>query len=256
MTSRRTSGSGTGWRAPTSLVRRAARVVARHRGHGAPGARALRGGACPWSGAGPGDPGPPAGRRRWPAVRTRFGLPERYFLFVGGARAAQGARPAGRRPFPLGCSTPRSLSPARAGSRPAVRGSTSSGASIPAPTRRRCTPARWPSCCPSWIEGYGYPPLEGFAHGTPAIVSDLPALRETAGAGARYVPAGDVPGLAAALRELAGDDELRRRLARRRRGAPRAVVGGERAPSGRRSSAAAARLPDDGGKRGRGAGSR
>ena len=45
---------------------------------------------------------------------------------------------------------------------------------------------------PSWCEGYGYPPLEGFAHGTPAIVSDLPALRETAGAGALYVPPGDV----------------------------------------------------------------
>jgi glycosyltransferase involved in cell wall biosynthesis len=66
---------------------------------------------------------------------------------------------------------------------------------------------------PSWCEGYGYPPLEGFAHGTPAIVSDLPALRETAGDGALYVPPGDVPALAAALRQLAGDDSLRARLA-------------------------------------------
>jgi glycosyltransferase involved in cell wall biosynthesis len=66
---------------------------------------------------------------------------------------------------------------------------------------------------PSWAEGYGYTPLEGFAHGTPAIVSDLPALRETAGAGAMYVPAGDVAALAAAMRELAGDEALRRRLA-------------------------------------------
>ena len=66
---------------------------------------------------------------------------------------------------------------------------------------------------PSWCEGYGYPPLEGYAHGTPAIVSDLPALRETAGAGAVYVPAGDVGALAAALREVAADEGLRARLA-------------------------------------------
>jgi glycosyltransferase involved in cell wall biosynthesis len=66
---------------------------------------------------------------------------------------------------------------------------------------------------PSWAEGYGYTPLEGYAHGTPAIVSDLPALRETAGAGALYVPPGDVRALAAAMRELAGDEALRRRLA-------------------------------------------
>jgi glycosyltransferase involved in cell wall biosynthesis len=66
---------------------------------------------------------------------------------------------------------------------------------------------------PSWCEGYGYTPLEGYAHGTPAIVSDLPALRETAGAGALYVPRGDVTALAAAMRELAGDEALRARLA-------------------------------------------
>ena len=96
---------------------------------------------------------------------------------------------------------------------------------------------------PSWIEGYGYPPLEGFAHGTPAIVSDLPALRETAGGGARYVPAGDVDGLAAALRELAGDEELRRRL-RRSRGSPSAVRGRRApAPSARRSRRPPTRLP-------------
>jgi glycosyltransferase involved in cell wall biosynthesis len=66
---------------------------------------------------------------------------------------------------------------------------------------------------PSWCEGYGYTPLEGYAHGTPAIVSDLPALRETAGGGARYVPPGDVGALSAAMRELAGDEALRQRLA-------------------------------------------
>ena len=66
---------------------------------------------------------------------------------------------------------------------------------------------------PSWGEGYGYTPLEGFAHGTPAVVSDLPALRETAGAGALYVPPGDVEALRAALEDVARDEALRARLA-------------------------------------------
>ena len=66
---------------------------------------------------------------------------------------------------------------------------------------------------PSWLEGYGYTPLEGYAHGTPAIVTDIPALRETAGGGALYVPPGDVSALREAMRELADDEALRRQLA-------------------------------------------
>jgi glycosyltransferase involved in cell wall biosynthesis len=66
---------------------------------------------------------------------------------------------------------------------------------------------------PSWCEGYGYTPLEAYAHGTPAIVSDLPALRETAGDGALYVPPGDVGALRAAMRAVAADGALRTRLA-------------------------------------------
>lgn len=66
---------------------------------------------------------------------------------------------------------------------------------------------------PSLLEGFGFTPLEALARGTPALVSDLPALRETLGDGARYVPPGDVAALAAALLELASDDGLRAQLA-------------------------------------------
>ncbi|MDQ1374064.1 MAG: hypothetical protein QOJ09_1402 [Actinomycetota bacterium] len=52
---------------------------------------------------------------------------------------------------------------------------------------------------PSRYEGFGLPPLEAMACGTPAIVSDLPALRESTGGGATYVRPGDVDGWAAAL---------------------------------------------------------
>jgi glycosyltransferase involved in cell wall biosynthesis len=60
---------------------------------------------------------------------------------------------------------------------------------------------------PSRYEGFGLPPLEAMACGTPAIVSDIPALRESTAGTARLVPAGDVPGWAEALR-----DGLRGRL--------------------------------------------
>jgi glycosyltransferase involved in cell wall biosynthesis len=58
---------------------------------------------------------------------------------------------------------------------------------------------------PSRYEGYGLPPLEAMACGTPAVVSDIPALRESAGGLARFAPVGDVAAWAAALADgLAG----------------------------------------------------
>ena len=52
---------------------------------------------------------------------------------------------------------------------------------------------------PSWLEGYGLPAVEALAHGTPVIVSDLPAVREVLGDAATYVPPGDAEALARAL---------------------------------------------------------
>jgi glycosyltransferase involved in cell wall biosynthesis len=65
---------------------------------------------------------------------------------------------------------------------------------------------------PSWLEGFGLPPVEGLAAGAPAIVSDLPVFREVLGDGALFVPPGDVEALAEALLALAGDPALRARL--------------------------------------------
>ena len=65
---------------------------------------------------------------------------------------------------------------------------------------------------PSWLEGFGLPPVEGIAQGAPAIVSDLPVLREVLGEGALFVPPGDALALAEALLRVAGDPALRERL--------------------------------------------
>jgi glycosyltransferase involved in cell wall biosynthesis len=66
---------------------------------------------------------------------------------------------------------------------------------------------------PSWLEGFGLTPVEAAAHGTPAIVADLPVYDETIGAGALRVAPGDDRALAGALARLAGEPELRARLA-------------------------------------------
>jgi glycosyltransferase involved in cell wall biosynthesis len=64
----------------------------------------------------------------------------------------------------------------------------------------------------SYLEGFGLPPLEAAAHGTPAVVSDLPCFAETLGDAALRVPPGDADALADALLRIAGDDALRARL--------------------------------------------
>jgi glycosyltransferase involved in cell wall biosynthesis len=62
---------------------------------------------------------------------------------------------------------------------------------------------------PSRYEGFGLPPLEALACGTPAICSDIPALRESTAGAVRLVAPGDVTSWAEALL-----DGLRGRLRR------------------------------------------
>ena len=65
---------------------------------------------------------------------------------------------------------------------------------------------------PSLLEGFGLPPLEAAAHGTPAVVSDLPCFGETLGDAALRVAPGDAGALADALLAVAADGDLRARL--------------------------------------------
>jgi glycosyltransferase involved in cell wall biosynthesis len=65
---------------------------------------------------------------------------------------------------------------------------------------------------PSFLEGFGLPPLEAAAHGTPAVVTALDCFTETLGDAALRVPLGDADALAEAMLRIAGDDALRSRL--------------------------------------------
>ena len=65
---------------------------------------------------------------------------------------------------------------------------------------------------PSFLEGFGLPPLEAAAHGTPAVVSALDCFAETLGDAALRVAPGDADALADAMLQIASDDALRARL--------------------------------------------
>jgi len=65
---------------------------------------------------------------------------------------------------------------------------------------------------PSWLEGFGFTPLESLAAGTPTVVSDLAPLRETLGEAGVFVTPGDVDAWASALLRIDRDEDLRRSL--------------------------------------------
>ncbi len=65
-------------------------------------------------------------------------------------------------------------------------------------------------CYPSLYEGFGLPPLEAMAAGTPAIVGRYPAAEEVLGDAAWLVDPADAGGFAEALRTLATDEGRRR----------------------------------------------
>jgi alpha-1,3-rhamnosyl/mannosyltransferase len=65
---------------------------------------------------------------------------------------------------------------------------------------------------PSRYEGYGLPPLEAMALGTPAVVAEAASLPEVVGDAALTFEPGDAIGLAARIEELLDDASLRERM--------------------------------------------
>jgi glycosyltransferase involved in cell wall biosynthesis len=65
------------------------------------------------------------------------------------------------------------------------------------------------SVLPSLYEGFGLPPLESMACGCPAVVSDIPSIREVCGDAAYYVDPYDVENIADGLCRTLNDENLR-----------------------------------------------
>jgi glycosyltransferase involved in cell wall biosynthesis len=69
----------------------------------------------------------------------------------------------------------------------------------------------------SYAEGFGLPGLEAMTAGVPVIAADAGSLPEIYGEAARYCDPVDVKSIAAALAEVASDEQLRARLVARGR---------------------------------------
>ncbi|MBK5111939.1 MAG: glycosyltransferase, partial [Thermoleophilia bacterium] len=82
--------------------------------------------------------------------------------------------------------------------------------------------------CPSTYEGYGLSVTEGLAAGLPALVSDIPPHRETAGDAGLYFEPGDADRLAQLLEEVGSDPERRVGLAWNSRDRHAELVAAER----------------------------
>lgn len=65
---------------------------------------------------------------------------------------------------------------------------------------------------PSQLEGFGFPPLEAMAVGTPVVAGDTPALREVLGTAALFVDPLDVEAITEGLRLIVHDENTARRL--------------------------------------------
>jgi glycosyltransferase involved in cell wall biosynthesis len=70
---------------------------------------------------------------------------------------------------------------------------------------------------PSLYEGFGFPPLEAMAAGTPVVATRSGALPEVLGEAAWFVEVGETEALAEAIAKLAGDEAARAEFAARGR---------------------------------------
>jgi glycosyltransferase involved in cell wall biosynthesis len=154
------------------------------------------------------------------AVRARHGLPERYLLFVGAleprkapdllARAYADARKAGLDAAVAFVGEGRLAHTLRGPGR-YLLGRVEDG------ELDALYAGALALVMPSWLEGFGLPPLEAALRGTPSVLSDLPVFARTLGDAALLVRTGDEAALGVALRRIAENTTLRAELAARAR---------------------------------------
>jgi glycosyltransferase involved in cell wall biosynthesis len=129
-------------------------------------------------------------------VRARHGLPEEYLLWVGGLQ-----HPDPRKRVAALAGAPRELPLVLVGRTHQwareLPGVTLTGEVSDEDLAAIYSGAR-ALVFPSDDEGFGLPPIEALACGTPVVASDLPVLREVLGDRATFVDRHDLPGLLAA----------------------------------------------------------
>jgi glycosyltransferase involved in cell wall biosynthesis len=130
------------------------------------------------------------------AVRERYALPEQYLLWVGGLRTPDPRKRVAslakaRRSLPLVLVGPTG---SWARELPDV---TLTGA-VTDPELAAIYTGAHALIFPSDDEGFGLPPVEALACGTPVATYDVPALREVLDGHAAFSPIGDLEGLVAA----------------------------------------------------------
>jgi glycosyltransferase involved in cell wall biosynthesis len=130
------------------------------------------------------------------AARERYGLPDEYLLWVGGLQT-----PDPRKRVAALAKAPRELPLVLVGAtKPwahelpdvTLTGHVSDDELAAIYTGAHAL------VFPSDDEGFGLPPIEALACGTPVVATDLPVLREVLGDRATFVEAGDLAGLLAA----------------------------------------------------------
>jgi glycosyltransferase involved in cell wall biosynthesis len=129
-------------------------------------------------------------------ARRRYGLPERYLLWVGGLE-----HPDPRKRVAALVDAPRHLPLVLVGKHERWAGELPDvhlTGHVPDEDLAAIYTGAHALVFPSDDEGFGLPPVEALACGTPVTVTDLPVLREVLGERATFVDAGDLAGLIAA----------------------------------------------------------
>ncbi len=171
-------------------------------------------------------PGPqfcPQPRARTDAVRERYTLPERYFLYVGSAKPHKNVGLLMQAWASL-AERWQKEAPVLALVGPIEQTALGRGMAHVAPhvqtigfVPEEDLPALYTGAraflFPSLYEGFGLPVLEAMACGTPVICSDIPVLVEVAGDAGWYLPPQDVDRWCRAVETLWQDEQERQRRA-------------------------------------------
>jgi len=165
-------------------------------------------------------------------IRARYGLPERYVLYLGGfdvrknvatvLRTYRWAGPAIGQECPLVIAgqLPKQDTPFTPHPRRLVREQGVNGQFVRfIGADEAAKPALYRGAVafvfPSHYEGFGLPPLEALACGTPVVGSDVTSIPEVVGGAGVLLPPDDAEGMAGALIQLATDDDFRAELSQR-----------------------------------------